>query len=122
MPAVQHYDIIEPYLSDENGRFHGYHLEAKTKEALPSNKLHYVIPLSDMTLLLSVAPTKQSASQEITIETHHSNGTVGKNTKKMDVLVGNVVSHPGSFVAISNDNGLVRIQFVCIVLRKPASQ
>lgn len=108
MFEVQQYDIVTPYLSDLNGRFHGYNLETQTKEVSPTARHHYVIPLSDVKLLLSVASTNQSDSQNISIETHHSNGAVGKDTAKMAVLVGHVISHPGSFVAINNVNGLVR--------------
>jgi hypothetical protein len=112
---VPDYEVVGPSLSDANGNFESYELLPKIRrrlrrpiEEILTQRWHYSIPVRNDLLLLKVMPRAMLATPTVTIETHHSNGSVTNDTlPMMSHCVGHVVSHPGSLVAISNHDGLV---------------
>ena len=110
-PSVPEYDVISPFQADDAGQFitHELHKRSRTKRSISQpDSWFYKMDAFGFSLHLNVTKAKHLLAPGSIVETTHENGsksyaTLPKNT----FYSGQVVSHPGSVVAVSNQGGLV---------------
>lgn len=115
--SVPEYEVISPFQADETGQFitHALHKRSRAKRATVQPTFwFYNIKAFGFSLHLNVTKAKHILAPGSIVETTHENGSKSYTTPPKNTFYsGHVVSHPGSVVAISNQDGLVCISFVC---------
>ena len=105
------YEVISPFQADETGQFitHELHKRSRTKRSTDqTDSWFYKMDAFGLSLHLNVTKTKNILAPGSIVETTHENGSKSfKAPPKNTFYSGNVVSHPGSVAAISNQDGLV---------------
>ena len=115
---VPEYDIVFPKHADKRGRQISSH---RAKREIEEKGLkYYHLTAFDKDLHLNVSFNKHLLGPAFHIETRHKDGSrTITDAPHRNFYHGDVVNHPGSFVALSDNNGVVRydlitIQFHCI--------
>lgn len=108
------YEVISPFQADEAGQFitHALHKYSRTKRTIGKPTFHfYNMKAFGLSLHLNVTEAKPILAPGTIVETTHENGSKTYHTPPKNAFYnGRVVSQPGSVVAISNQDGLVRIR------------
>lgn len=122
------YEVISPFQADETGQFitHALHKRSRTKRTTAQPTFwFYNMKAFGLSLHLNVTKAKNILALGSIVETTHENGSKTYTTPPKNTFYGgHVVSHPGSVVAISNQDGLVSTSMNNIgyyELRKPCS-
>ena len=107
------YEVISPFQTDETGQFitHVLHKRSRAKRATNQPDVwFYNMKAFGFSLHLNVTKAKHILAPGTIVETTHENGSKSyTRPPKNTFYSGHVISHPGSVVAISNVDGLVRI-------------
>lgn len=107
---VPKYEVTEPYQSDEDGEFvtHTLH-ERHARDVHGNGAWFYKMDAFGNKMHLKLRRNTQLIKPGLELETRHENGDVTRTPVKSDSFFHGIeASDPGSFVAISNDKGLVR--------------
>ena len=109
--SVPEYEVISPFQTDDAGQFitHELRKRSRTKRSTSQpNSWFYKMDAFGFSLHLNVTKAKNLIAPGSIVETTHENGSKSYNTlPKNTFYSGHVVSHPGSVVAVSNQDGLV---------------
>lgn len=116
--SVPEYEVATPYQSDEGGKYISFELnqqssrERRDAEEGP-NPLFYSMKVFGNPLHVRVTRSPDVVSRGTVVETVYADGsTTRSDVPKTSHYLGHVTSDPSSFVALSNDNGLVtRVAF-----------
>jgi len=107
---VPDYEVVSPFQADESGQFitHVLHKRSRTKRSTgQQNFWFYSMKAFGLSLHLNVTKAKNILAPGSVVETTHENGSKSYTTPPKNTFYsGHVVSHPGSVVAISNQDGL----------------
>jgi len=110
-PSVPEYEVISPFQADVAGQYitHVLHKRTRTKRSTyQPDSWFYKMDAFGFSLHLNVTKAKHLLAPGSIVETTHENGSKSYTSLPKNTFYrGHVVSHPGSVVAISNQDGLV---------------
>ena len=113
--SVPEYDVALPYAATEEGEFASYSLNPhRMKRSLEEDDkdgaaYHYKVNALGEQLHLHVKRNTKFMALGLQLETRDQNGRrISRPITKRTYLTGKVVSDPGSLVALSANDGIVR--------------
>ena len=113
--SVPEYDVALPYAATEEGNFASYSLNPhRMKRSLEADEkddatYHYKIRALGEQLHLHVKRNTKFMAPGLQLETRDQDGRrISRPITKSAYLTGKVVSDPGSLVALSANDGIVR--------------
>ena len=111
--SVPVYDVVVPVQGGEDGHFDSespdQHERRRRDAAEDRPRWLYTVTAFGRSLRLNLTKRRDFLSPHLRVETRHEDGSI-THSKVADhgtFLAGDVTSHPGSRVALSNDDGLV---------------
>lgn len=110
LPLVPEYEISEPYQTNADGEFVSHTLhERHTRDLHDKGAWYYKMDTFGKKMHLKLRRNTQLIKSGLELETRHKNGDVTWMPVKSDSYFHGIeASDPGSLVAVSNDEGLVR--------------
>lgn len=107
--SVPEYEITEPYQSNKHGDFVSHTLHRRhTRDVHDEDAWHYRMDAFGKKMHLKLKQNTQLAKPGLSLETRDENGDITWFPVKTDSYYhGKEISDPDSFVALSNDKGLV---------------
>ena len=111
---VPEYEISEPYQSNKYGEFVSHTLHKRhARDVHGKGAWHYRMEAFGKKMHLKLRRNTQLVKPGLMLETRNENGEVVWTPVKSDSYFhGKEASDPGSFVAVSNDKGLVSCIYV----------
>ena len=107
--------MVTPFQADENGGIvtHKLHKFGRTKRSTEQPNIWFFnMRAFGLSLHLNVTKTKNILAPGVVVETTQVNGSKSHTKPPMNAFYsGQVVSHPGSVVAIRNLEGLVSVNY-----------
>lgn len=107
--SVPEYEITEPYQSNKHGDFVSHTLHRRhTRDVHDEDAWHYRMDAFGKKMHLKLKQNTQLAKPGLSLETRDENGDITWSPVKTDSYYhGKEISDPDSFVALSNNKGLV---------------
>lgn len=104
--TVPEYDIVFPKHADQSGKQIARRAKRDFREADPK---YFHINAFDESLHLNVSMNNDLLAPGFHVETRHKDGSKTlADAPHRNFYHGHVVNYPGSFVALSDNNGVVR--------------
>ena len=109
LASVPEYEITEPYQSNIHGDFVSHTLHRRhTRDVHDEDAWHYRMDAFRKKMHLKLKQNTQLAKPGLSLETRDEKGDITWSPVKTDSYYqGKEISDPDSFVALSNDKGLV---------------